>query len=46
MIHLIRTKEQIEQRIKRLLDEKRRLEAELRTVETQLRLETVRLRQQ
>jgi len=42
---LIRTKEQIELRIKRLLDEKRRLEAQLRDVEAQLQVERVRLKQ-
>ena len=42
---MLRTREQIEHRIKRLLDEKRRLEVQLRDVETQLKLETVRLNQ-
>ena len=42
---MIRTKEQIELRIKRLLDEKRRLEAQLRDVEAQLQVERVRLKQ-
>jgi hypothetical protein len=45
-VDLIRTKEQIELRIKRLLDEKRRLEAQLRDVEAQLRVERVRLKQE
>ena len=44
-VDLIRTKEQIELRIKRLLDEKRRLEAQLRDVEAQLQVERVRLKQ-
>jgi len=43
---LIRDKEQIEHRIKRLLDDKARLEAQLRDIESQLRLERVRLKQQ
>jgi hypothetical protein len=45
-VDLIRTKEQIELRIKRLLDEKHRLEAQLRDVEAQLRQERVRLKQE
>ena len=44
-VDLIRTKEQIELRIKRLLDEKRRLEAQLRDVDAQLQVERVRLKQ-
>lgn len=43
---MIRTKEQIERRIKMLLDDKRRLEAQLREVETQLRSEALRLKHQ
>jgi hypothetical protein len=43
---VIRTKEQIEHRIKRLLDDKRRIEAQLRDVDTQLRSEMLRLKQQ
>lgn len=43
---MIRTREQIERRIKTLLDEKRRLEAQLRDVETQLRNEALRLKHQ
>ena len=42
---MLRTKEQIERRIKRLTDEKRQLEAQLRDVEAQLKLEAVRLKQ-
>jgi hypothetical protein len=42
---VIRTKEQIDHRIRRLLDDKRRLEAQLRDVEAQLKSEQLRLKQ-
>jgi hypothetical protein len=41
---MIRTKEQIERRITRLLDDKRRLEAQLRAVESRIRSERLRLK--
>ena len=43
---MVRTKQQIEQRIRRLLDEKHRLDVQLRDIEAQLKLETLRLKQQ
>lgn len=43
---MIRTNEQIERRIKTLLADKRRLEAQLRDVETQLKTEALRLKHQ
>jgi hypothetical protein len=42
-LDMIRTKEQIERRITRLLDDKLRLEAQLRAVESQIRSERLRL---